>query len=126
MLAVVKRPHTEQTLFEIKGDIPKEDLNYLQNKYGKALNITEDDDEEYEIATETDWFQEIQQQITPGDCIKVYRENSGWSQAELGKKIGNLSVQKISDMENGRRGISKAMAKKFSRLFDVPIERFLT
>ncbi len=123
MLAVVKMRHTDQTLFEIKGDIPQEDLDYLQKKYGENLKIQGDD--EYERITETEWFTEIQKQITPGDCIKIYRENLGWSQSELGEKIGGLSIQKISDLENGRRGISKAIAKKLSKVFNLPVERFI-
>jgi transcriptional regulator with XRE-family HTH domain len=38
---------------------------------------------------------------------------------ELGKKIGNFTRQNISNMENGRRPISKAVAKALAELFDV-------
>lgn len=44
---------------------------------------------------------------------------------ELGEKLGNYTRQHISDMENLRRSISKEVAKKLSKLFNVPIERFL-
>ena len=42
----------------------------------------------------------------------LYRELHNLSQAELGEKLGSLSRQNISNMENGRRGISKALAKR--------------
>ena len=47
------------------------------------------------------------------------------TQSELGKKLGFFTAQKISDMEKGRRKISKVVAKKLSKIFEVPIERFL-
>jgi len=47
------------------------------------------------------------------------------TQAELGRKIGKFTRQKISDMEHNKRNINKEVAGKLSRLFDVPIERFI-
>ena len=46
------------------------------------------------------------------------------TQAELGEKLG-ASKQVFSDMEHGRRSISKAMAKELSKIFDVSVERFI-
>ncbi|VAX28699.1 hypothetical protein MNBD_NITROSPIRAE01-761, partial [hydrothermal vent metagenome] len=47
------------------------------------------------------------------------------SQTELGKKIGRFTRQKISDMEHGKRNISKEVAKRISLLFGVPVDRFI-
>jgi transcriptional regulator with XRE-family HTH domain len=47
------------------------------------------------------------------------------TQAELGKKLGDLPRQHISNMERGSRGISKEIAKKLSHIFNVPIDRFI-
>ena len=63
--------------------------------------------------------------MTQGDYIKIYRENLDLTQAELGKKIGGLTRQYVSDLEKGRRGVSKEMAKKLSTFFNVPIKRFI-
>ena len=123
MLAVVKKPRTRKPLFEIKGTIPKKVIDYFSHEYGKAFQIIEED--ELIDIFKTDWFKKINESTTPGDSLKIYRENIGLTQEELGKKIGNFTKQNISDMENNRRGISKEVAKKLSKIFEVPVERFL-
>ncbi len=122
MLAVVKKPHTKQTLFEVKGEIPSSVLTYLEKTFGQDVEVVKE--EEYLNIFETEWYQEMQQQITAGEVLRVYRENLGLTQAELAQKIGKLSPQKISDMEHNRRSISKEVARKLSQIFKAPVERF--
>ena len=124
MLAVVKKPHTDTLLFEIKGEIPSQVLSYLEQEFGQNVEIVEEDEELVNIF-ETEWYQEISEATTPGDVLKIYRENVGMTQTELGQQLGGLTRQKISDMEHHRRGISKELAKKLSQIFNVPVERFL-
>jgi DNA-binding XRE family transcriptional regulator len=124
MLAVVKRPHTDTPLFEVKGDIPENVVAYLEKEFGQALEVFAEDDEELVDIFETAWYKEISAAITPGESMKIYRENLGLTQAELAQKLGNLSKQKISEMENGKCRISEDVAKKLSQLFEVPIGRF--
>ena len=123
MLAVVKKPHTKQTLFEVKGEIPSSVLTYLEKTFGQDVEVVKE--EKYLDIFETEWYQEMQQQITAGEVLRVYRENLGLTQAELAQKIGKLTRQKISDMEHDRRSISKEVARKLSQIFKVPVERFL-
>ncbi|MCU0822244.1 MAG: helix-turn-helix domain-containing protein [Spirochaetes bacterium] len=47
------------------------------------------------------------------------------TQAELGKRLGNIPRQNISQMEKGKRGISKENAKRLAKIFDVPVDRFI-
>jgi plasmid maintenance system antidote protein VapI len=47
------------------------------------------------------------------------------TQAELGKALGGLPRQHISNMENGSRPISKRTALKLAKLFDVSVEKFI-
>ncbi|VEN74308.1 Helix-turn-helix protein [Candidatus Desulfarcum epimagneticum] len=125
MLVVVKKPHTDHTLFEVKGDIPSELLQYLTQTFGQDVEALEPDEEWVDIFS-TAWYQETRSQTTPGEILKIYRENRGMSQAELGRRLGETwSRQKISDLEHNRRPISKDIGKKLSRLFGVPVERFL-
>ncbi len=124
MLAVVKKPRTKQTLFQVKGEIPSQMLSYLEQSFGQDVEVIEEDEGHINIF-ETEWFKEIQKQITPGEILRIYRENLGMSQAELAQKLGKLTRQKISDMEHNRRSISKEMAGKLSQIFRVPVERFL-
>ncbi len=121
MLAVVKTPHTKTPLFEVKGDVPNKIIQYLKQNYD--VEVTTDENEEYVDITKTDWFNEIE--VTPGEAMRIYRNNFGFSQAELGKRLDGLSRHNISDMENNRRGISKGIAKKLSVVFDVSIDRFI-
>ncbi len=74
---------------------------------------------------ETDWYKKISSTTTPGEVLKIYRENAELTQEELGRKLGKFSRQKISDMEGGKRTIRKEVAKKLCQLFQVPVERFL-
>ena len=122
MLAVVKMPRTKTPLFEVRGNIPKRILDYLKKDY--TVEIENREDEEYEYIADSDWFQEIKEKVAPGDTIKIYRENAGLSQTELGNDLG-LSRHKISDYENGRRTIGKELAKKLSTFFKIPVDRFL-
>jgi len=124
MLAVVKKPHTNAMLFEIKGNIPNQVLGYLQQEFGQNVEIIEDEEELVNIF-ETSWYQQISATITAGDAIKVYRENHGLTTAELGNKLGGLTAYEISEMEDNQREINFEVAEKLSQLFEVPIERFL-
>ena len=72
----------------------------------------------------SEWFAETSNSTTPGEIVKIYRENHNLTQEQLGKKLGNFTRQNISDIELGRRGLSKEVAKKLSKnpewVVDVP------
>lgn len=91
----------------------------------KADNSINEKDNNLVNVFESEWFSEINSKITPGENMKIYRENFGFSQAALGEKLGNVPRQNISMMENGKRGISKETAKKLSKIFKVPVSRFI-
>lgn len=82
-------------------------------------------DNEYINLFETDWFKKVDSFSSPGQNMKLYRENMKLTQTGLGKLLGNIPRQNISSMERNKRGISKDIAKKLSRIFKVPIERFI-
>ena len=122
MLAVVKTPHIE---INIKGEIPEKLISVLEEEYGQDVEISEEDDEELVNIFETDWYKDIKARMLPGDNIRIYRENFGFTQTELGKRLGNISRQYISNMERGTRNISLKMAKKLAKIFDVSPEKFI-
>jgi len=124
MLAVVKKHRTSQPLFELRGNIPTKVMQYLKEEFGQDVELLKDDEEMVNVF-DTDWYKEIRASTTPGEALKIYRQNAGFSQEKLGLKLGNFNRQKISDMECNKRNISKETAKKLSRLFQVPVERFL-
>jgi len=124
MLAVVKKHHTNQPLFEIRGDIPVKVVEYLKEEFGQNVEVLKEDEEMVNVF-ETEWYKKISSTTTPGEVMRIYRENAELTQEELGRKLGKFNRQKISDMECGKRNISKDVAKKLSKLFQVPVERFL-
>ncbi|MCL2341329.1 MAG: helix-turn-helix domain-containing protein [Proteobacteria bacterium] len=115
MLAVVKTPHTE---LRIEGeDIPEKLLTWLDSEYG---NVEVRDDDEMVIATETAWYKEAKATMTPGRRLRLRRENAGLTQAELGEAAG-VSRKNISDIENGRRPIGKAVAERLATALNLPV-----
>ncbi|MEA1966845.1 MAG: helix-turn-helix transcriptional regulator [Thermodesulfobacteriota bacterium] len=121
MQAHVKTPRTS---IHIQGEIPFRILEMLRSEYGGELKIYEGD-EEYVEVTESDWYKEITEITTPGDAMRIYRKNHQLTQEQLGKKLGNVLRQIVSNMERGKRSISFATAKKLSVIFNVPASRFL-
>lgn len=54
--------------------------------------------------------------------LKVLRAERGWSQEELGERVG-VSRQAINMIERGKHAPSLQLAFQFGRLFELPIER---
>jgi DNA-binding XRE family transcriptional regulator len=123
MQAVVKTRHIE---IMVKGNnVPPKILSVLKKEYGKKLHITEDNEEELINVFETDWYKSIKKTITPGFNLKLYRGMKKITQEELGKILGNIPKQHVSNMEKGIRPISLNTAKKLSKIFNVSVEKFI-
>jgi len=123
MLAVVRTLRTNRVSFRVKGDIPRRLMKFLRDEFGKHLTIVEEN-ETVDI-TKTDWYLQKKETSSPGKTVRVLRKRDRLTQAELGQMLGGLSVQKISDIEHDRRGISKTLAMKLAAVFGSPVERFL-
>ena len=122
MLAVVKTPRTS---IRIKGKISNKLIEVLVSEYGKDVQLTRDPDDELVDVFQTDWYTNTKKTMTPGAYMKIYRENRKMTQAELGKILGGLPRQHVSNMENGVRPISKKIAMKLAKAFDVSVEKFI-
>ena len=57
--------------------------------------------------------------------LRVLRAERGWSQAELGGRLG-VSRQAVNAIETGKYDPSLPLAFKLARLFDMPIEAIFT
>ena len=123
MLAVVKTPLTR---IRIKGRVPNKLIDLLAEEYGNALQITPDPEDEKLDVFQTDWYKNLKKRLSPGSYIKVFRQNKNMTQTDLGKALGGLPRQHISNMENGIRPISKKTALKLAKLFDVSVEKFIS
>ena len=53
--------------------------------------------------------------------LRVLRAERGWSQAELGGRIG-VSRQAVNAIETGKHDPSLPLAFRFARLFEMTIE----
>jgi DNA-binding XRE family transcriptional regulator len=123
MLAVVKTPLTK---IRIQGRISNRLMDVLVQEYGEDVQITHDADDEKVDVFQTEWYRRIKKKLTPGTYMKVFRQNKGMTQAALGKALGGLPRQHISNMENGSRPISKKTALRLAELFDVSVEKFIS
>jgi DNA-binding XRE family transcriptional regulator len=123
MLAVVKTPLTK---IRIKGRVPNKLIDLLAEEYGNALQITPDPEDEKLDVFQTDWYKNLKKKLRPGSYIKVFRHNRNMTQTELGKVLGGIPRQHISNMENGIRPISKKTALRLAKIFDVSVEKFIS
>ena len=119
MQVVVKTPHVR-----LEGEVTDDLVDYLRRQFGE-IEVIEDDDDELVEVTEGHWYRSIKSTMSPGENMRAYRELHGMTQAELGAKLGAFTRQNISNMENGHRPISKAVAKRLADLFDVSVEKFI-
>ena len=119
MQVVVKKPH-----IRVEGEITGSLVQYLRQEFGDIEVIKNEEDELVEVV-ESDWYRSIRATMTPGENMRAYRELHDMTQQELGKKLGRFTRQNISNMENGHKPISKAVAKKLSQIFDVSVEKFV-
>jgi DNA-binding XRE family transcriptional regulator len=123
MQAVVKTPLIK---INISGRISKRLLTVLKEEFGSDVKILpEKEDLQKEDIFETEWYKNIKKEMTPGEYMKIYRQNRQMTQAQLGELLGGLPRQHISNMESGKRAISVNIAKKLSKIFNVPIDRFI-
>ena len=104
--------------------IPEELLSFLKEHYGEVQIITDPDEELMEVR-ESPWYKAIKKKIQPGDNVAIYRELKGWTQTELGRQLGGIPRQNISGIEHNRRSVSKDIARKLSKLFNVSIDKFI-
>jgi DNA-binding XRE family transcriptional regulator len=123
MQAVVKTPRIE---ISIRGAaIPPKLMDVLKEEYGPELSLVEDDGDDLVDAFETQWYKGVKEKMTPGTYLRIYRDNKGLTQLQLGELLGEIPRQHISNMEHGRRSISLKMARKLSLLLGAPIEKFI-
>ncbi len=91
----------------------------------QELLLTEEGDEEIVDIFATDWYREIQAKTTPGDTLKISRENHGLTQARLGEMLGGLPRPHVSNMERGICPVSMKTARKLAKIFKVSPGKFV-
>ncbi len=61
--------------------------------------------------------------VAPSEAVKILMEQRGLRQADLVEAIGSRA--QVSDLLSGRRGVSKAQAKRLAGFFRAPIDLFI-
>ena len=61
---------------------------------------------------------------TPGYYLKLYRQRAGLTQSELSDQTG-IRQHHLSEMENNKRVMGKAMARKLAQILDCDYRRLL-
>ena len=67
---------------------------------------------------------EIADATLPGVCLRGARAREGMTQKQLSEKTG-VPMRHLSEMENGKRPIGKAMAKRLGEALGVGYKVFL-
>ena len=67
---------------------------------------------------------EVFPEAHPGMVLRGFRGRDDMTQTDLAEKLG-ISQNRVSDMESGKRTISRRMAEKLGALFEVPHKAFL-
>ena len=109
---------------DINGVIPGELLQLLRDYYGRRL-LLRDYCEPMRDVLNAPLYERVSLQMKPGDYLRFFRQDNNLSQSELGKKLGRLSRWDLSKLENGRRSISRRMALRLARFFDVSVDKFI-
>lgn len=124
MLAVVKAPPMpgtkEPVVFQIKGNIPDCVIGIMRSLF-PSVDVSDDD--EFIDLDNSEVLKGIAEKMSPGDAVKADRELRGWTQKVLSEKLG-ISVQNLSEIERGRRSVSRKMATKLAAVFDVTPESY--
>jgi len=112
MLAVVNQPR-----IEIRAKkIPAKLMNFIRLEYPNVI-VKKDDVSDDVDFTESDWFKEIRASMTPGENLKLLREERLFSKKELSERSG-ISVSRLASYELGRIKISRSVAKKLAEVLD--------
>lgn len=79
---------------------------------------------DYVVAKESAWYKKTKAAWHPGITLGIRRENAGFTQKQLSEATG-LAVANISAIENGKRNIGLAVAKKLAVALGRPVTEFI-
>jgi DNA-binding XRE family transcriptional regulator len=124
MLAHMKTRHIEKAV-EIVLTVPvkeamrvSETVRVVMELAGhKVRHVNGDGEELYSIA-------EVFPEAHPGMVLRGFRGRDDMTQKALAEQLG-ISQNRVSDMESGKRPISRRMAEKLGVFFKVPYKAFL-
>ena len=112
--------HTEINLSipSNKADVILDALRGMLPLAGLKLRQVNEDGEEVFSAAE------IFPNASPAMALRGFRGKMEWTQQELAERLGTTQ-NCVSDMESGKRSISKTMAVRLGEVFDASYKAFL-
>jgi DNA-binding XRE family transcriptional regulator len=121
-----RRTKKVRTLISVSTDTAEAILAYAKRKDPEASILSDAPAEvrEYINVKDTKWYKETKGAWHPGITLRIRRENAGMTQAQLARATG-LAVSNISAMENGKRSIGLAVARKLAAALGRPISEFV-
>ena len=122
--AVLVTAESNHVTMRIQGYVPEKLLVVLKNEYGQLLRVLPEPQDGRLDWRASDLAKRLVPEPKPGAGLKFYRESAGWTQAQLGERLG-VRASFVSDLECGRRAVSKRLAKALSGLFGVSVEHFV-
>jgi DNA-binding XRE family transcriptional regulator len=119
MLVVEKTRHINVTL---SGEGAEEVAALVKENLPEALFL--DDEGEALEWKGSELAREIKAVKTPGKLVRVYRERAGLTLVELARAVGT-KYPNLSAIENDRRGVGLALARKLGTVLGVEYRKFL-
>lgn len=110
----------EPVSFQIKGKIPECVISIMR---GMFPSVEVSDSDEFIDLDDSPVMNKIAEGMTPGKAVRADRELRGWSQKVLSEKL-EISTQNLSEIERGKRSVSRRMAQKLSEIFGLPPESY--
>jgi hypothetical protein len=116
---------TQGITITIAGTIPSALLEVLREEYGRDLILRLPVIEDMIDIMHAPLYRRAHYDLSPGQCLKVYRQDRNLTQKELGRRLGGIARQNIGGMESGRRPIGRKMIQRLAEFFEVDAGRFL-
>ncbi len=135
MQAVVKAPRInvvisgygiKNVVQELKKKLTGMQVRFIKDGKNPCLDgpITDSDENETVNPFATAWYKDTMKNLSPGDQLDAERFKRSMSQKQLSEFTG-IPQRHISEMENGKRPIGKATAKKLAKVFNIDYRTFL-
>lgn len=123
MLALMKMRHTE-TQGEIMLHVPLVDMEKVSEAIRGVLELAGHKVRQVnEEGEELHPFEEVFPDAHPGKVVRGLRVKEDITQEELAKRLG-IAQTRVSEIESGKRPISRNMAKKLADAFNMSSRAF--
>lgn len=123
MLALMKTRHTD-TQGQIMLNVPIVDMKKVSEAIRGVLELAGHKVQHVNEAGEPLYaFEDVFPDVHPGKVVRGLRVKEDITQEELAKRLG-IAQTRVSEIESGKRPISRNMAKKLGEAFNMSPRAF--